>query len=99
MLTVVKKWASAFEPENWPATRAKGKVFFVLSSGGLWALWMIAFHLIVAVLFLHIRPLFALVQAVLLWPGCGLLFGLLFWAALEGRYLESHTQDGLRKKR
>jgi len=96
MLTVVKKWASAFEPENWPATRAKGKVFFVLSSGGLWALWMIAFHLIVAVLFLHIRPLFALVQAVLLWPGCGLLFGLLFWAALEGRYLESHAGRRIR---
>ena len=35
----------------------------------------------------------------LLLAGCGLLFGLLFWAALEGRYLESHTKDGLRKKK
>ena len=99
MLTLVKKCAVYFEPENWSVVRSKGKVRFVLLSGAAWALAMIVFHLVVATLFLHIRPLFALVQAALLWPACGLLFGLLFWAALEGRYLESHTQDGLRKKR
>ncbi len=96
---MLKKWAAYFEPENWSVVRAKGKVRFVLLAGLSWALMMIVFHLVVGTLFLHIRPLYALVQAVLLWPSCGLLFGLLFWAALEGRYLESHTKEGLRKKR
>ncbi len=96
---MLKKWAAYFEPENWSVVRAKGKVRFVLLAGGGWALGMIVFHLIVATLFLHVRPLFALVQASLLWPECGLLFGLLFWAALEGRYRDNYTKDGFRKKK